>query len=272
MPNGSETSLLDAEFTYFGSMKLSDFSNWLNALLEPEKFKDYCTDGLCVEASENISRVVTGVSFRNALIDAAIADGADCILVHHPNGFWKNENRIPVGNYGARLGKLFRHGISLYGYHLPLDGHAEVGNNALIAKAMGLNAVQGFMKEGEGFVGVIAEWERPHSKEEFLDAVRKAFDHGIQNAFLHGPEKIRRVAICSGSGASGMEEALSLGCDAFVTGEIKEAVPIVCEELGMNLVSCGHHRTEIFGVRALAEKIQSELGIPARFIDIDNPI
>lgn len=253
-------------------MKQHDFSKWLSGLLEPEAFQDFCVDGLCVEASSEVSRVVTGVSFRDSLIDAAIADGADCIIVHHPNGFWKSEPKIPVGRYGKRLSKLFRHGISLYGFHLPLDGHPEIGNNALIAKAMQMRVVQGFMKEGERTVGVIAEPERALSQDEFLELAGKAFAHGVQNALMFGAKRICRVAICSGSGAGGVEEAISLGADAFITGEIKESVPIACEELGFNLISCGHHRTEIFGVRALAKKIAEDLHIPAKFVDLDNPV
>lgn len=253
-------------------MELRDFSKWLDDLLHPEKFRDFCVDGLCVEAADRVTKVVTGVSFRNSLIDAAVEEGADCILVHHPNGFWNGEKRLPVGNFASRLRKLFVNGISLYGYHLPLDGHPEVGNNALIAKALGMKIVEGFMVEGEAPVGYVAEFDRGFSRGEFLAAAERAFAHGIQNAFWHGPEEIRRVAICSGSGAGGIEESLELGCDAFVTGEIKESVPILCEELGVNLLCCGHHRTEIFGVRALAEKIRNDLGIEAKFIDIDNPI
>ncbi len=253
-------------------MKLSEFSFWLDNLLEPRLFKDYCVDGLCVEADDKVTRVVTGVSFRDRLIDAAIESDADCIIVHHPNGFWKGEDRVLTGKFGERMRRLMQHGISLYGFHLPLDGHPEVGNNALIAKAMGLNIVDGFMREGERPVGWIAEFDAPVSQAEFVAAAERAFPHGVQNKLLFGSESVKRVAICSGSGASGIEEALDFGCDAFVTGEIKESVPITCEELGFNLISAGHHRTEVFGVRALALKIQAELGVPATFIDIDNPV
>lgn len=253
-------------------MKLAEFSNWLDALLVPAAFRDYCVDGLCVEASAEVSRVVTGVSFRDRLIDCAIEEKADCIIVHHPNGFWKSESQIPVGHFAERLQKLFTHGISLYGFHLPLDGHFEIGNNAQIAKALKLKIVQGFMQEGERTIGIIADAEAPLSKSEFLDRIQAGFAHGYQHSFLFGNEKIQRVAICSGSGANGIDEAIRLGADAFITGEIKEAVPITCEELGFNLVSCGHHRTEIFGVRALAEKISAELKIPAKFIDLDNEV
>lgn len=253
-------------------MKLQDFSKWLDDLLHPEKFRDFCVDGLCVEAADRVTKVVTGVSFRDRLIDAAVEDGADCILVHHPNGFWNGEKRLPVGKFAERLRKLFVNGISLYGYHLPLDGHPEIGNNTLIAKALGTKIVEGFMVEGEAPVGYVAEFDRGISREEFLATAERAFAHGIRDAFWNGPQKIRRVAICSGSGAGGIEESLELGCDAFVTGEIKESVPILCEESGVNLLCCGHHRTEIFGVRALAEKIRNDLGVEAKFVDIDNPI
>lgn len=253
-------------------MELKLFSSWLNDLLTPQFFNDYCTNGLCVEASDEVTKVITGVDFRDRLIDAAVEEGADCIIVHHPNGFWKSEDRVLTGKFGERMRRLMKLGISLYGYHLPLDGHRGIGNNALIAKAMGLNIVQGFMQEGESTVGIIGEWESPATQVEFLESADIAFPQGIQNSFLYGSESIKRVAICSGSGASGIEEAIALGCDAFVTGEIKESVPILVEEAGFNLISAGHYRSEVFGVRALAQKIGENLQIPAKFIDLDNPI
>ncbi len=253
-------------------MELKNFTTWLNELLTPQLFHDYCSNGLCVEGSDEVTKVITGVSFRDRLIEAAVEEGADCIIVHHPNGFWNNENRILTGKFGERMRRLMKLGISLYGYHLPLDGHLGIGNNALIAKAMGLNIVQGFMQEGDATVGVIGEWDSPAKQMEFLESADMAFSQGVQNSFMFGSEEIKKVAICSGSGASGIEEALKLGCDAFVTGEIKESVPILVEEAGFNLISVGHHRSEVFGVRALAQKIEENLRIPAKFVDIDNPI
>ena len=253
-------------------MELKLFSDWLDDLLSPKAFKDYCTNGLCVEANDKVTKVVTGVSFRDRLIDAAVDEGADCILVHHPNGFWKSEDRVLVGKFGERMRRLMQHGISLYGYHLPLDAQKEVGNNALIAQAMGLHIVDGFMREGEEFVGWIGEFESAVSQEEFVSRAEKVFPHGIQNRLMFGSKNIKKVAICSGGGSSGIEEAFSMGCTAYITGEIKESVPILCEELGFNLINCGHHRTEIFGVRALAGKIRDELKIHAKFVDLDNPV
>ena len=149
-------------------------------------------------------------------------------------------------------------GISVFGFHLPLDGHREIGNNAVIAKLLGLNPLHEFVHVGMRAIGVIAEWNTPATREELID--------GLSGAFAHG-------AICSGScSVSDIREAMEMNCDAYITGSIKEEVPIFCQENGVNLVSCGHHRTEIFGVSALASKIQTELSIPSKFIDLDNPI
>ncbi len=254
-------------------MDLPFITAWLDDLLDPKSFNDYCVNGLCVEANDKVTRIVTGVSLRDKLIDAAIEEKADCIIVHHPNGFWKNENRLPVGKFAMRLRKLMNNGISVFGFHLPLDGHREIGNNAVIAKNLGLNPVHEFAYEGMRPIGVIAEWNTAATREEFLDCLNAAFPHGVQNKFFYGSEEIRRVAICSGScSASAIKEAMTMNCDAYVTGSLKEDIPIFCEENNVNLVSCGHHRTEVFGVSALAEKIQAELSIPSKFIDLDNPI
>ena len=175
-------------------MNISDFSAWLDGLLEPQAFKDYCVDGLCVEASEKVTRVVTGVSFRDRLIDAAIENGADCIFVHHPNGFWQGENRVLVGKFGERMRRLMQNGISLYGYHLPLDGQPEFGNNVLIAKAFGLKNLEGFIREGERTVGYVGEFEEPVSRDGFVELACGVFEHGVQHALMYGKEFVRKVS------------------------------------------------------------------------------
>ena len=150
-------------------MDLPFMTAWLDDLLDPKSFNDFCVNGLCVEANDKVTRIVTGVSLRDQLIDAAIEEKADCIIVHHPNGFWKGESQIPVGKFGERLRKLMCNGISVFGFHLPLDGHREIGNNAMIAKILGLKPVHEFMYEGTRAIGVIAEWNTPATREEFLD-------------------------------------------------------------------------------------------------------
>ncbi len=253
-------------------MEQKEFGKYLQTLLEPQKFKDYCPNAICVETSNQVHRVVTGVSFRESLIEAAIQKNADTIIVHHAHGFWNNEPRLPIGTLGKKIGQLFKHGISLYGFHLPLDAHAEIGNNALIASSFGAKIVKTFMREGEKDIACIAELPRALSQTEFLQKAATVFSHGVTNAFWHGAENISRLAVCSGSAASGIAEGFAEGADVFITGEIKETTPIQAEENAWNILACGHHRTEIFGVRALAEKIQKELGLWAEFVDIDNPI
>jgi putative NIF3 family GTP cyclohydrolase 1 type 2 len=180
-------------------MDLSFMTAWFDDLLDPKSFNDYCVNGLCVEAKDKVTKIVTGVSLRDQLIDAAIAEHADCIIVHHPNGFWKGESQLPVGKFAERLRKLMNNGISVFGFHLPLDAHREIGNNAVIAKLLGLNPVHEFVHVGMRAIGVIAEWNTPATREELIDGLSGAFVHGVQNQFFYGPEEIKRVAICSGS-------------------------------------------------------------------------
>lgn len=252
-------------------MKQNEFREKLLELLEPSKFRDFCPNDICVEASSEVNRIVTGVSFRDSLIDSAIARGADTLIVHHAHGFWNNEPRLPVGLFGKKIGKLFTHGISLYGFHLPLDAHLEIGNNALIARALGARITQTFMREGAD-VACLAEFSGKISLRELKGRIEQIIPQGITSSFLFGKKEISQIAICSGSASSGISEGFSLGADAFLTGEIRETTPILAEENGWNIFACGHHRTETFGVRALAEKISSEWNIPAEFVDIDNPI
>lgn len=253
-------------------MELHDFSRWLRLLLKPEAFKDYCPNGLCVEGASKVTRVVTGVSFRQELVDEAVRQKADCIVVHHPHGFWSNEPRLPIGALGKRVQTMMRHGISLFGFHLPLDGHPVLGNNILIARGMGLIPEATFMREGQADVGVIATHENGFSFDELCRRYTELLGYELAHA-LPGPASVHsRIAICSGGGTSGLAEAKSLGCDLFLTGEIKESTPIFAAEEGMAILAGGHHRTEVFGVRALATHIERELGIPAAFHDVDNPV
>lgn len=253
-------------------MRQDEFGTWLKTLLEPQKFRDFCPNAICVEASPEVTKVLTGVSFRMALVDAAIARGADTLFVHHAHGFWNNEPRLATGLMAKKLAKMFAHGVSLYGFHLPLDAHPEVGNNALIAKALGAKISGSFLREGERDIAYFADFDQALSKEEFVERLAQAFPKGPRDLFLSGPDKIRRVAICSGSAVSAFPEAFARGADAFVTGESRETTPIQAEENSWNIATFGHHRTEVFGVRAMAARIQTELGLPAEFLDLDNPI
>ena len=253
-------------------MKQRELISELDNLLNPKLFQDYCPNGLLVDATgdpeHEIAKVVTGVSLRQQLIDRAIDEGAGAIIVHHPNGFWNSEkDKRVIGVHGSYLRSLIKHGISLFGYHLPLDANTIVGNNMTIATELGL--APRYPAEPARFmdgIGVICS-EAPVTG----DMLSRVFPNGY-GAFNFVDGKEYRVAICSGSGTSGMEEAQKLGCNMFITGEIRESTPIFAEEHGMAVVYAGHHRTEVFGVRELAKYLSNRYPVDAKFIDIDNPI
>ena len=252
-------------------MRIQDFTKYLDQLLFASQYQDFCVNGLNVEASKKVNKVLTGVSLRESLIDKAIEIGADCIIVHHPHGFWDNESKILTGSLGRKVQKLMQHSISLYAFHLPLDGHPEIGNNAIIASKLGFEHIEGFFSAGkEVTVGCIAGLKEPIPVETFIAKVEQVFPYPIQHQLLFGKKEIQKIGICSGGGTSGIDEAYDLGVDLYFTGEIKEQTPIFIEEDARNLVACGHHRTEIFGVQALAQKIKADLNLPAVFWNIDN--
>ena len=252
-------------------MKLFELENRLNSWLQPAMFKDYCPNGLLIDAvgggDSEISKVVTGVSLRHDLIDAAVDAGAQAIVVHHPNWFWNSDkDKRIVENKGEYVRRLIKEGISLFGYHLPLDAHPAIGNNAVLCR----------MILGKPFTVELTNWfmddigciETGDVSGEILDRV---FPKGYR-AYNFTPEKRSYiVGICTGSGTSGLQEALDCGCTMFITGEIHESTPIFAKENDIAVIAAGHHRTEIFGVQWLADWIDNLNGVSAEFIDIDNP-
>lgn len=258
-------------------MLLSELESRFNLLLTPGEFKDFCPNGLIVKGSSGdpqVTSVVTGVSLRADLISRAIAMGSNVIFVHHPNGFWfsDKEKRVLDTQYGEYMRMLLQNRISLFGFHLPLDAHPTLGNNATVYKMLGLKGTvmecsdgpylpDRFMEANIGFggVGVITD-----------ELLHKVFPHGYQSfGFESGKEYA--VAICTGSGTSELEEARVRGYNMFITGEIRESTPIYSAETGMAVIAAGHHRSEIFGVENIANWL-IENGVDARFIDLDNPI
>lgn len=262
-------------------MLLSELESRFNLLLTPGEFKDFCPNGLIVKGSSGdpqVTSVVTGVSLRADLINRAVANGSNVIFVHHPNGFWfsDKEKRVLDTQYGEYMRMLLQNRISLFGFHLPLDAHPTLGNNATVYKKLGLDGTvmpvglyyndrpklpDRFMEANIGFggVGVITD-----------ELLRKVFPHGYQSfGFESGKEY--KVAICTGSGTSELEAARERGYNMFITGEIRESTPIYSAETGMAVIAAGHHRSEIFGVENIATWL-NENGVAAMFIDLDNPI
>lgn len=237
----------------------------INQKLDVSNFHDYAPNGLQVEGRRNVQRVVTGVTASQDLLDAAIAVEADAILVHH-GYFWKNEPAVVRGMKRNRLKALLVNDINLYGYHLPLDAHPVLGNNAQLAELFGI-AVQGEIMPLVPY----GELEKPLSGEELRQRIEVILDRKVLHSAQGGPEEIRRIAWCSGGGQGFIQQAAEFGVDAFISGEVSEQTIHIAREMGLHFYAAGHHATERYGVKALGEWLESEHGLDVMFIDIDNP-
>ena len=248
------------------SISRTELLHSLDALLQPERFKDYGPNGLQVEGKAQVARIVSGVTASRALIEAAIAAGADALLVHH-GLFWRGQDGRVVGWMRERLRLLLAHDINLYAYHLPLDAHPELGNNAQLGQVLGWQFDQRF---GEQELGCVAP-------VEFADA--PALAHWVQQRLGRSVicvpgtpgRPIRRVAWCSGGAQGYFESAMAAGADAFITGEMSEPQAHLARECGVAFLAAGHHATERYGAPAVAAHLAATLGLEHQFIDIDNP-
>jgi dinuclear metal center YbgI/SA1388 family protein len=239
-----------------------------NRVLGPERFQDYCPNGLQVEGRQSVGLLVSGVTASLALLEAARAAGADAILVHH-GYFWKNEAPAIVGMKQRRLRLLLSNDISLLAYHLPLDAHPELGNNVQLARQLGIT-VTGGLQSVANPIGNVGELAAPLSAEAFTEHVSQCLGRSAQ-LISGGAYPIKRIAWCTGAAQSYIEEAAALGVDAFLSGEISEPTVHVARELGLHFIAAGHHATERYGVQALGSYLARQLNIEHRFIDIDNP-
>lgn len=252
-------------------MLRSEFELLLNKTLSPSRFKDYAPNGLQVEGKKEINRVVTGVTASQALIDAAIEYNADAIFVHH-GYFWKNEDPRIVGMKYRRIAALIKNDINLYGYHLPLDAHPTLGNNAGLADALGLLNRSGLqvgvpIDESIGIVGELAE---PVSSDAFRTMIETAVDRNVLFECVND-QTIQRVALCTGGAQGYIEQAVAAGADVFITGEVSEQTIHIAREMGIHFIAAGHHATERFGARSMAAYLANDYGLDAVFIDVDNP-
>lgn len=240
-----------------------------DTLLRVDRFKDYTVNGLQVSGRERITRVMSGVTACQALLDEAVAWKADLVLVHH-GYFWKNEPVVVTGMKRRRLATLLAHDINLLAYHLPLDAHPELGNNARLAACLEL-AVDG-CADGELGEGLVWLGTPPCDcgDREFAAHVGKCL--GREPLLIEGHRgKIQRVAWCTGGAQDMITLAHEAGADVFISGEISERTTHLARELGVSYLAAGHHATERYGVQALGEWLESEFGITHRFVDIDNP-
>jgi dinuclear metal center YbgI/SA1388 family protein len=238
----------------------------LNELLRPDLFKDYGPNGLQVEGRRDVRRLVSGVTASLAFIDAALADGADALLVHH-GLFWRGHDGRLTGWLKDRVARLLKADVSLFAYHLPLDAHADLGNNAQLGRQLGWQADARFGEQSLGFVGSVAA---ASSAAALADQVQQALQRAP--VLLPGDGRpIRRVAWCTGGAQGYFEDAIAAGADLFLTGELSEPQAHLSRETGVAYLACGHHATERYGAPAVGTWVAQQLGLQHRFIEIDNP-
>jgi len=248
-------------------MKRDALVDYLEELLEPARFHDYCPNGLQVEGRAEIRRLVTGVTASQALLAAALDRGADAVLVHH-GYFWKGEDGRITGIRKKRLATLLGHDINLLAYHLPLDGHPELGNNAQLAAQLGWRPEGRFGEQDIGWLG------SPSGEENLAGLTAQVTRQlGRMPLVIGDPERpVRRVAWCSGGAQGYFEEAIARGVDVYLSGEISEPTVHLARESGVAYIAAGHHATERGGVRALAAHLRERCGLDCEFVDIDNPV
>lgn len=247
-------------------MNRNELLAYLDDYLKVSLFKDYAPNGLQVEGSETIKKIVTGVTASQALIDKAVALGADTILVHH-GYFWKNEPATITGMKRNRIEALLKHNINLIGYHLPLDAHPEVGNNAQLGLMWEVTDITPDVKSLVR-LGTLAS---PMEMTDFKNRVDKVLDRES----LHlpgGPSQIQKIAWCSGGAQNYIQQAIDWQADVYISGEVSEQTTHQALESGIHYLAAGHHATERVGVKALGEHVSKHFGIDVTFCDMFNPV
>lgn len=244
-------------------------SQALDGLLQPAQFKDYGPNGLQVEGRAEVRKLVSGVTASRALIEAAVGEGADAILVHH-GLFWRGQDGRVTGWMKQRLALLLANDINLFAYHLPLDAHPELGNNAQLARQLGVevyNDARGrFGDQALGFMGE----RRSESAAALADHVARRLGRAV--TLVAEPDRpVRQVALCTGGAQGYFEAAIAAGADVFITGEISEPQAHYARECGVAYIACGHHASERYGAPAVGAHVAAQLGLAHMFIDIDNP-
>jgi dinuclear metal center YbgI/SA1388 family protein len=251
-----------------------DLAAWLDDTLQAPRFKDYCPNGLQVEGREQRSSIITGVTASEALLRAAIERGADAVLVHH-GWFWKNEDPRVRGPRRTRLALTLAHDLNLFAYHLPLDAHPQLGNNAQLARVLGLTP--DLTEDGRPSVCGPDDlvWLGTAPGLTTLGQLGDRVAQRLNRTPLTvgAPDKpIRRVAWCTGAAQGFLDAAIEAGADAYITGEVSEPTVHLARETNTGFIAAGHHATERYGIQALGEAIRQQFGIKVEFVDIDNPV
>jgi dinuclear metal center YbgI/SA1388 family protein len=250
---------------------LHELIDHLDAELDIDAFEDYGPNGLQVPGRQQVRTVVTGVSAQTELFERAAKLGADLVVVHH-GLLWNAAPRRIDTAFKRRLKLLFDHDMSLAAYHLPLDAHSELGNNALIANALGATDRRSFAQHRGRPLGVSARFEGDGITPQELFARVEKITERAPLTFEAGPAQIRSIGIVSGGGAAHIQDAIQQGLDAFLTGEPTERVMADAREAGVHFIAAGHYATETFGVRRLGELLAAHFEVRDEFVDIPNPV
>lgn len=251
-------------------INLQDLVRYTDDLLDTERFKDYCPNGLQVEGRSSVRKIVSGVTASRDLIEAAIANEADVLLVHH-GYFWRGEDPRIVGIKRQRIELLLQHQISLLAYHLPLDAHPIYGNNAQLAEILGFDVAGRFGDGLDTGLGMYGSLCQPLKATDMV----KLIETKLQRVPLHiagDSGMINKVAWCTGAAQSYIEQAVTLGVDAYISGEVSEPTYHIARENGIHYFSAGHHATERYGAMALAQHLADHFGLEHQFVDINNPV
>lgn len=248
-------------------MLLNELRDYNASLLQTSLFKDCCPNGVQVEGRAEVRRIATGVTASQYVLDSAIEWGADAILVHH-GYFWRNEDATIVGIKKRRIAQLLRNDVSLLVYHLPLDAHPELGNNAQLGKLLGLEEQGRFGEQGIACLGVL---ERPQSLSQLAQRIADELQR-VPQIIGDGGKSIHKVAWCSGGAQGYFDAAIAKGVDAYITGEVSEQNFHLAQESGVAFIAAGHHATERHGVQALGKHLSARFALEHRFFDQDNPI
>lgn len=243
---------------------------FLDELLKPSEFEDYGPNGLQVPGQARVSTVVTGVSGQLELFERAAAIGAELVLVHH-GILWDFQPRRLSHEQAGRLRSLLCAEIALAAYHLPLDAHPAIGNNALIARGLGCSDPVPFGLHRGRAIGIAGRFDESVASSELVARV-KALTERDPLVLGAGPERVRSIGIVSGAGADSLPEAIELGLDAFLTGEPREHVVADAREAGLHFIAAGHYATETLGIRRLGELVAERFAVKHEFVDIPNPV
>lgn len=248
-------------------MELNDLTRYLTQILQPERFNDYCPNGLQVEGRREVGKIATGVTASMALIEAALDKDVDAILVHH-GYFWRGESPTITGMKKRRIQTLLNHDVSLFAYHLPLDAHPEFGNNVMLGKQLDLKITRWLDDKN---MLAVSDLETPIIAQSLTNAIEQKLRRTPQ--FIGDQKRyIKSVAWCTGAAQQYIDQAIAANVDLYISGEISEQTIHAVRESGTAYIAAGHHATERYGIAALGEFLAKNLEISHEFIDIDNPV